>query len=1205
MPDPRDVVAACDADLRAERAQAARTRLDELPSLATLEEPVRLAATYARLRADAALDEPLDRVILDSRAALATTDLPRWRAIFLREIATHLAFKRCPLLGQKEAEAAIAADPTSTIGPDALAWVHLTFDRRDEALAVYERALDLDEPWRAQLGVARIAYVLGDFGRALRTLDEMPAVEPVKVPALRVRISTAQVQQDHEQLLGLLDELLRHTQGGYRMRHDLLVRASTLSALGRMDEAVEQYRAVWRENETDAHGRFAREVLNNLERNTEGRRVSLSAFPTVSQKRNYCGPAVLELVLRHLGVDADQDSIAESVKLPSGSPTVRMTGYLESQGLATRRFEATAPRLTACLAQGLPVVVEEEYSTTTHVAVVTGVDERLGLIVVQDPMTHAPSERLIQMQTTLGALFRQSAIVAYRATDTAVGAALDEADVLDAEHIRMVDSCDADDVRDNPEEVVRRAGKALRREPDYPLAWLRGTRAMLALARRHPSRANLDRFLAQLRRARTKYPDLEWTHQVHGDYLMWEGRWHEAIIEIEDALRYDPEDANNAQFVAECLQMLHEVDAATAAFWKALTLDPSHVRATENFAAHALDHGNIQLAEHLSACALDMAADNPFNHITAARIAERLGRVVEATEHARRAVEVDPDWNDARLHLATLLRRRPDGRAEALDIFRQLATKHELWFSPRLSAADMLREQGDVDEAVALLTAGIERATDEPTDLVRLLVEILRDDGRVDEALEVGRRAAEDRRTLAMQAIRLEALRREERQDEGVALARTLHADHPGSAATCAELGSWLLDTDERVEGEKLLRQALDLAPTYSWARHELFSHLMLDREVEALELTMRADPDDDAWLLLDRAQAQIALARFDDATATVRRAVTLGENLGTAHHVERARALLGSHVAADALRFVQDAAKAERWERLTRLALELALERTDDALATAELLGGDDAAIEMLCRATERDERHRDALERALRAAIASAETTFQSRRYDEAVLAGSLAVRGERSALEAFLPRCKRATHAVYVLRSLDDVRHAELVVELRERVSAIEESSITAALERANLASMRGDHRGSIELLRAAAARFPKHHTFHEYLGAELLRLGDDEAHAWVDRTMSLTTRCEYSHELAAVSHLLRGDRDSAARHARHAQSVATAYGTPVWARPHLDAVLAVLSSDAPRLGRAATRPTLHLDPRSPLWPSLGDRIDGPNLSESRRS
>ena len=87
----------------------------------------------------------------------------------------------------------------------------------------------------------------------------------------------------------------------------------------------------------------------------------------------------------------------------------------------------------------MPVIVEEEYSTTSHVAVAIGVDEELGLLFVQDPMTHVTSERLISAERHLGALYRNAAIVAFRPEESAIVEKLDEADVRDTEHLRLVD----------------------------------------------------------------------------------------------------------------------------------------------------------------------------------------------------------------------------------------------------------------------------------------------------------------------------------------------------------------------------------------------------------------------------------------------------------------------------------------------------------------------------------------------------------------------------------------------------------------------------------------------------------------------------------------------------------------------------------------------------------------------------------------------
>ena len=266
--------------------------------------------------------------------------------------------------------------------------------------------------------------------------------------------------------------MIELTHGGYRSRSDAAARASALFALGRDDEASEAYRGIWREKENDWFGNLSRTILNNVERAKDAATglTLLPMFPTVTQKRNYCGPATLELVLRYLGVTATQDAIAETVKRETGTSTVAMTRYLESLGLRTIRFEGTASRLGACIALGLPVIVEEEYSITNHVAVVIGVDTRRGVLLLQDPMTHVTQERLIETEGNLGRMFRNAAIVALKPDDEERTKKLSEADVVETPHIRLVDECFDDALADKLDEVIKRCDEAIRLCDDYPLA---------------------------------------------------------------------------------------------------------------------------------------------------------------------------------------------------------------------------------------------------------------------------------------------------------------------------------------------------------------------------------------------------------------------------------------------------------------------------------------------------------------------------------------------------------------------------------------------------------------------------------------------------------------------------------------------------------------------------------------------------------------
>ena len=54
------------------------------------------------------------------------------------------------------------------------------------------------------------------------------------------------------------------------------------------------------------------------------------SFPTLVQRRDYCGPSTVELVLRYWrgGPELSNDQIAESVKFPqSGTPVYRIREF--------------------------------------------------------------------------------------------------------------------------------------------------------------------------------------------------------------------------------------------------------------------------------------------------------------------------------------------------------------------------------------------------------------------------------------------------------------------------------------------------------------------------------------------------------------------------------------------------------------------------------------------------------------------------------------------------------------------------------------------------------------------------------------------------------------------------------------------------------------------------------------------------------------
>jgi tetratricopeptide (TPR) repeat protein len=1192
--DNAATLAAIESDLDHERYHAAIARIDEIDLDALPQADWEILVPIA-LRCRIYGGHPVDRAVVDARRWLPRAQSPIAIAQLHAQAAYGLTAKRCRALANAAAEDCERAATASSLGPSVKGWIAVAFDDREVAEAAYREATMRDEPHRGWMGLARVRYVVGDFDGALAALRELGEHPRTRSGALRLRADVARVRGDWPAFLDLVEQILAATPGGDNHRHDLLDRASALLALERRAEGVEVYRELWRSDEADEAGKFAREVLNVVERSdAHTHRVMLPRFPTVTQKRNYCGPASLELVLRSHGIDVDQDDIAPQVKKDRGSSILAMTGYLESHGLETRRFEGDAQRFRRCIELGLPVIVEEEYSISSHVAVVIGVDEGLGLLYVQDPMTHVTSERLLRLQGTLGAMYRNAAIVAVRPDDAERRAALDAAGVVDQPHLRIVDSCAEQAITDDFEEILRRCNRALELVEDYPLAWYRRLQALWMQAVRVRTGNNLSRFSVELRRSRVRYHDQEWPHLLHAAYLMDDGRFEEALIELEHALRIDPHDSNTAQDVAECHMQAGRRDEATSAFWKALSIDPTHVRATENFAAHALDGGDVELAAHLAACALEMAPHNPFNHLTDSRVARAQGRDDDALASARRCVEVGENYVHGPLHLASVLAGLADPAAqdEATTIYLDLSKKFPYWFEPRWRGARRLERAGRAGDAVELLLAGLEVAQDDPVDLVRPLVEILVEAGDVDRAVEMAERFASQRPTVGLLEVLWDTLRAADRTERVREETAEFLASNQRSPFACAQHAISLtgLGADEDAEAEQLLRSAVAGSPTYHLARRRLAELLARDRPDEALTVLDGAPPGDDDNVVA-AARILCDLGRYDEAFARVRDLE--GEEFTTQDVWQRA--FLGGGDPAEAARRTLDQERDHpRRRALARFAFAVAAGDWDHATeAAADLPAGDAHAQDLLILACDGDDRFRDQLERELAATVASPTISYARQRYCAAVLDGSRAARGDRAGLEARLAGEGNPHRIVDMLRTLSELRERALVIELREALVARFPHPV-AVLEGAFGAAMRGEHELAVTRARGVLDAHPDHRIAHMFLAVELCMSGapDDLAAArvsagWLDRTPAPLPGFLQG---AALVALLDGDREGAARRADRAAQMLAGYGFAPDALPIIAAIRATLAGDLDDLARLRARPSAHHDPAAPLWDRL---------------
>ncbi len=452
---------------------------------------------------------------------------------------------------------------------------------------------------------AKFAYVQGDFDRAKELLGTMAGQEErrlLDIKAVRLAAQVHAGDRDFAEEAKSIESLLVMLPSGHRSDRERLDLAAAYTAQGSEEglaHAEEHLKILASGEEQSGIAQYAEKRLEYLETarkeqeaGGEPRHCRLP-FPTVHQKRNYCGPAVLELCLRSLGIELGQDEIAGVVKRENGTPMYEIVAFLQDRDIEARRVVATLERLKAAIDLGLPVILQEEYSTTCHVAVVTGYDDRLGLFVCQDPMTHRAQLKSYEWVQNSGQLFGNGVVVVVgrkAELDEELLAALEKAELVSHDAFAILD--EADRMRASARgteqevavvhEVLAACERALQSDPEYQLAWHR--RAWSELYRYKRDSEMRRQAQRSVHMARISWVGAEWPHQLHASMLEHEGRFREAYVEHLAAHRCDEQDGDNLASMSHCQGLLGDVADGIENGHHALRVFPSHAWAAAELA---------------------------------------------------------------------------------------------------------------------------------------------------------------------------------------------------------------------------------------------------------------------------------------------------------------------------------------------------------------------------------------------------------------------------------------------------------------------------------------------------------------------------------------------------------------------------------------------------------------------------------------------
>jgi tetratricopeptide (TPR) repeat protein len=278
----------------------------------------------------------------------------------------------------------------------------------------------------------------------------------------------------------------------------------------------------------------------------------------------------------------------------------------------------------------------------------------------------------------------------------------------------------ADNVR-NPSVPPQRVRAGNRAEDEMAHVWVQ----LLAHAEAEPGKVQGDsRILVQesLMRARLrKYPGDFVALFNLGAALQAEGNLDEAMVHLRQAVAASPASAVAHNTLGSALQAKGDLDGATREFREALRLRPDAFDARYNLGQALLTRGQVDEAIRELREALRIRPEDAGGHaqLGAALLTDsgdpaHPGRLAEAIEHGRRAVEIDPGLVTARYNLGQALARQGDLEAAGRELAEALRLRPD--DADILDALGLvLMAQGQGLEAATRFRQALRIMPDDPT----------------------------------------------------------------------------------------------------------------------------------------------------------------------------------------------------------------------------------------------------------------------------------------------------------------------------------------------------------------------------------------------------------------------------------------------------------------------------------------------------------
>lgn len=840
--------------------------------------------------------------------------------------------KRCFSLAVEAESHAIAAHGEA---PDLLicqAKHALAIDKRLEALYLYQRAIYLSKKNQLALSelyylVANVNYIIGNFDEAKLNLSYIESHDIYWVKAQRLLAAVVSAANDHIKTIDVLSHLTQSNTKSDLHATDLLNLALAYAAHGYRNDALSIFYKVAKNFEGCVEAGFAHARIDASKNATaDARYRRLWPFPTTQQERHSCAPAVIDLCLRYLGIELDSDYIAKNVLSVNGSRMCDVVDFLVENEIQARRIEVTPERLKSAIDLGLPVIVQEEYATTGHVAVITGYDERFDLFIANDPASHRPLLKTSAWIKRAGDIYGNGGVIVLGKVGqvSMIEEKADAVGLKEASHLLMLDDRQRGRVvlqsdsqgdfvlgvgKTAYEEVVHLADRALAISENFKLAWHERSRALIGLWEIHQSDEHLMRATASIYDARSRFSGDKWPYLLHAHLLMKQEYYEEASIAYQEASFCDPDDANALEGMGYAKLLAGDLAHAEKDLLGALKIDPTHNRAARHLAAlylrqlellegmrskneaplayaqiaipkvartevHYPSHILLKRARHFAAVACSRSPNDAMAWSMAGALAIRQERYQAALKAFNKALSLGnfASWTISGLAISYEHLQRYSEAEKMLQAGCEHFSTLDL---PWLSLTSYYLRRNKYGEAVATLKRARETVVEKREIVRKLFLLRSKHDSAEEAAIEIRSFAQHQRKNVALLRMIASLLDEYGSRGHAIALFRDLVATGPRDVNAIFRLGELLYkDLSSREEAETLFKKALALAPSMMNARIALAWSIMEQDPKQSLALVESSEIDN-ARLWATRSAALRMLRRRDESKIALQRSLS------------------------------------------------------------------------------------------------------------------------------------------------------------------------------------------------------------------------------------------------------------------------------------------------------------------------------------------